>query len=246
MSEIVLKVDGLCKNFGEREVIKNLSFEVKKGEIFGLLGPNGAGKSTSIECILGIQDKTKGKVTILGEENLSKKIFEEIGVQFQASNYQDLISVKELCELFSSFYKDVLDYRELLRIFTLEKLMNSRVSKLSGGEKQKLSVILSLIHKPKIVFLDELTTGLDTRSRLDIWNFLKKLKKQGTTIFLTSHYMEEVEFLCDNIMIINGGEEVIRGSKEYLLEVSGKSSMEEVYLHFVKEEETDEKSYAFV
>lgn len=246
MSEIVLKVDGLCKNFGEREVIKNLSFEVKKGEIFGLLGPNGAGKSTSIECILGIQDKTKGKVTILGEENLSKKIFEEIGVQFQASNYQDLISVKELCELFSSFYKDVLDYKELLRIFTLEKLMNSRVSKLSGGEKQKLSVILSLIHKPKIVFLDELTTGLDTRSRLDIWNFLKKLKKQGTTIFLTSHYMEEVEFLCDNIMIINGGEEVIRGSKEYLLEVSGKSSMEEVYLHFVKEEETDEKSYAFV
>ena len=246
MSEIVLKVDGLCKNFGEREVIKNLSFEVKKGEIFGLLGPNGAGKSTSIECILGIQDKTKGKVTILGEENLSKKIFEEIGVQFQASNYQDLISVKELCELFSSFYKDVLDYKELLRIFTLEKLMNSRVSKLSGGEKQKLSVILSLIHKPKIVFLDELTTGLDTRSRLDIWNFLKKLKKQGTTIFLTSHYMEEVEFLCDNIMIINGGEEVIRGSQEYLLEVSGKSSMEEVYLHFVKEEETDEKSYAFV
>jgi len=246
MSEIVLKVDGLCKNFGEREVIKNLSFEVKKGEIFGLLGPNGAGKSTSIECILGIQDKTKGKVTILGEENLSKKIFEEIGVQFQASNYQDLISVKELCELFSSFYKDVLDYRELLRIFTLEKLMNSRVSKLSGGERQKLSVILSLIHKPKIVFLDELTTGLDTRSRLDIWNFLKKLKKQGMTIFLTSHYMEEVEFLCDNIMIINAGEEVIRGSKEYLLEVSGKSSMEEVYLHFVKEEETDEKSYALV
>jgi len=246
MSEIVLKVDGLCKNFGEREVIKNLSFEVKKGEIFGLLGPNGAGKSTSIECILGIQDKTKGKVTILGEENLSKKIFEEIGVQFQASNYQDLISVKELCELFSSFYKDVLDYKELLRIFTLEKLMNSRVSKLSGGEKQKLSVILSLIHKPKIVFLDELTTGLDTRSRLDIWNFLKKLKKQGMTIFLTSHYMEEVEFLCDNIMIINAGEEVIRGSKEYLLEVSGKSSMEEVYLHFVKEEETDEKSYALV
>ena len=246
MSEIVLKVDGLCKNFGEREIIKNLSFEVKKGEIFGLLGPNGAGKSTSIECILGIQDKTKGKVTILGEENLSKKIFEEIGVQFQASNYQDLISVKELCELFSSFYKDVLDYRELLRIFNLEKLMNSRVSKLSGGERQKLSVILSLIHKPKIVFLDELTTGLDTRSRLDIWNFLKKLKKQGMTIFLTSHYMEEVEFLCDNIMIINGGEEVIRGSQEYLLEVSGKSSMEEVYLHFVKEEETDEKSYAFV
>lgn len=246
MNETVLKVEGLCKNFGKREVIKNLSFEVKRGEIFGLLGPNGAGKSTSIECILGIQERTKGKITILGEDNLSKKIFEKIGVQFQASNYQDLISVKEVCELFSSFYKDVLDYRELLKTFGLEKLMNSRVSKLSGGEKQKLSVILSLIHKPKIVFLDELTTGLDTRSRLDIWKFLKKLKEQGMTIFLTSHYMEEVEFLCDNIMIINGGQEIIKGSKDFLLSISGKSNMEEVYLHFVKEEETDEKSYAFI
>lgn len=246
MNEIVLKVEGLCKNFGEREVLKNLSFEVKKGEIFGLLGPNGAGKSTSIECILGIQEKTKGKVTILGEENLSNRIFEKIGVQFQATNYQDLITVKEVCELFSSFYKDVLDYMELLKVFNLEKLINSRVSKLSGGERQKLSVILSLIHKPKIVFLDELTTGLDTRARLDVWNFLKKLKKQGMAIFLTSHYMEEVEFLCDNILIINGGQEVIRGSKEFLLNASGKSNMEEVYLYFVKREEANEKSYAFV
>jgi len=246
MNEIILKVEGLCKNFGNREVIKNLSFEVSKGEIFGLLGPNGAGKSTSIECILGIQKKNGGKVTLLGEEKLSSRIFEKIGVQFQASNYQDLISVKEACELFSSFYPEVLNYKDLLRAFGLEKHLNTRVSKLSGGERQKLSVILSLVHKPKIVFLDELTTGLDTRSRIDIWNFLKKLKKQGMTIFLTSHYMEEVEFLCDNIMIIGEGQEVIKGTKDHLLKVSGKSNMEEVYLHFVKEEEVDEKSFTFV
>jgi len=230
----ILKVTHLKKSYGDFCAVKDLSFEVKPKQIFGLLGPNGAGKSTTIECILNTKVPDNGIVEILGTTKV-KEVFDEIGVQFQSNFYPDNIRVDEVCEMISSLYEDTEEYHKMLDEFGLGDKLKSKVSKLSGGERQKLSVLLALLNKPKLVFLDELTTGLDPQARRDVWALLKQLQEKGLTIFLTSHYMDEVEFLCDEIVLINKGEIIVQGTPEEMITKSKQPSLEEAYLHYIKE-----------
>lgn len=165
------------------------------------------------------------------------KLFEKVGVQFQESKYQELIKVSELCENTSVLYKNVRDYKELLDQLGLSDKQTAYVKDLSGGERQRLFIVLALIPNPELVFLDELTTGLDARVRRDVWKLLEQLKHQGLSILLTSHYMDEVEALCDRILILKKGKTVFEGTIEHAKTESGKESLEEAYLWFTDEEE---------
>lgn len=237
-----IKVENLKKSYGNITVLNDVNISVKKGEVFGLLGANGAGKSTAIECILGTRKPDKGRVRILGMDPAEdrKKLFENVGVQFQESSCQDNILVSELCEETQCLYKDTADYKALLGQFGLSEKIKSPVSALSGGQKQRLFIVLSLIPNPKVVFLDELTTGLDTKARRDVWKCLSQLKEKGLTIFLTSHFMDEVEALCDKIMILKKGNAVFSGTIKEAVENSPYKNFEDVYLWYAEEETADE------
>ena len=239
MEEQNISVRHLSKSFGNRKVVDDLSFSVKRGEVFALLGHNGAGKSTTIDLILGLKTQDEGDARILGMDAARnrKKVFERVGVQLQHTQYQNNITVEEACVEYASLYTDPADYPALLDQFGLGSLRKSFVSKLSGGERQKLSVVLALIGKPEIVFLDELTTGLDVAARREVWRTLHHLKEQGLTIFLTTHYMEEAEALCDRVCIIKAGKKVAEGTIHEVVEASGQKNLEEAYLFFMGEEE---------
>ncbi|MEL5898165.1 ABC transporter ATP-binding protein [Clostridium sporogenes] len=240
----VIKVHNLYKSYGNVQVVKGVSLTVKKGEVFGLLGANGAGKSTTIECILGTKNFNNGHISILGmnPQKERKQLFQKVGVQFQESNYQDKITVKELCEITEVLYKNPLDFNKLLEQFHLQDKVKNLVSELSGGEKQRLFIILALIPNPEVVFLDELTTGLDVKARRNVWKCLLNLKKQGLTIFLTSHFMDEVEVLCDKICILKNGVIDFYGTVEEAVTLSPYEKFEDAYLWFVDEEELDNES----
>lgn len=234
----MLDVINICKSYRSVKAVQQLSFSVGRGEIFGLLGPNGAGKSTTIECILGTKKPDSGQAVLLGESTnkLRPSIFEKVGVQFQDSHYPDLIRVGELCRMTASLYRKTdKHYGELLKLFELQNKLKQPVSKLSGGERQKLTVVLALINNPEIVFLDELTTGLDPRGRREVWQHLEKLRGQGLTIILTSHYMDEVTRLCDRILIMKNGSEIVTGSPEEVIKQSGQNTMENAYLFYTGE-----------
>ena len=239
MNEQCIQVKNLTKSFSGRKVINDLSFEVYKGEVFALLGHNGAGKSTTIDLILGLKSPDEGNATILGMDAVKhrKKVFEKVGVQLQHTEYQNMMTVEEACMEYASLYKKPSDYKALLHSFGLSDLKKSYINKLSGGEKQKLSVVLALIGNPEIVFLDELTTGLDVAARREVWRTLKHLKEKGLTIFLTTHYMEEAQALCDHVCMIKSGEKVIEGTIAEIVNASGKTDLEEAYLYFMGEEE---------
>ena len=238
MDETYICVRNVTKSFENRTVVDNLSFDVKKGEVFGLLGHNGAGKSTTIDLILGLKEPDTGSAMILNMNAAKnrKEVFERVGVQLQHTQYQNSITVEEACIEYSSLYQDPADYYELLNKFSLDSLKKSLVSKLSGGERQKLSVVLALIGKPDIVFLDELTTGLDVVARHEVWKTLQQLKEQGLTIFLTTHYMEEAEALCDRLCIIKSGKKVAEGTTDEVIAASGKNNLEKAYLFYMGEE----------
>lgn len=242
-TEILLSVEGLEKSYGSLKAVRNLSFQVNKGEIFGLLGPNGAGKSTTLECILGTRKSDKGDITLLQKSLAERKrsLFNRIGVQFQNSRYPDQIKVSELCQMTAVLYRRSLDWKQLLNEFSLSDKKDAMVSDLSGGERQKLTLLLALINKPEIVFLDELTTGLDPHARRLVWSHIQNLKSKGLTVVLTSHYMDEVEYLCDRVLIINKGEEIISGTPKDIIERSGMRNLEEAYLSFCGEEVKNEE-----
>ena len=239
MNEPSISVRNLTKSFGGRRVVDGLSFDVQKGEVFALLGHNGAGKSTTIDLILGLKTQEGGTAKILGMDAAKnrKQVFERVGVQLQHTQYQSAITVEEACIEYASLYAAPADYHQLLESFGLNELRKSFVSKLSGGERQKLSVVLALIGKPEIVFLDELTTGLDVVARREVWRTLKHLKEQGLTIFLTTHYMEEAEALCDRVCIIKSGKKVAEGSIHEVVAAAGRNNLEEAYLFYMGEEE---------
>lgn len=240
----IIKVENLSKSYQQLTAVNSISFLVKRGSVFGLLGANGAGKSTTIECVLGTKSMNSGTVSILGLDPKTnrKDLFEKVGVQFQEANYQENIRVGELCEVTASLYKQPKEYKILLSQFGLADKEKSLVKELSGGQKQRLFIILALIPNPEVVFLDELTTGLDARARRDVWQILKDLKKQGLTILLTSHFMDEVEELCDEINILKKGNSIFHGTVKEAIDGSPYDKFEDAYLWYTDEEDNNNEN----
>jgi ABC-2 type transport system ATP-binding protein len=190
------------------DAVKGTSFSVEKGEIFGILGPNGAGKTTTLEIIEGLKEQTSGQVVVLGLDNSTHadEIKKRIGVQLQSSEYMNLMSLSELLQLFASLYKKTANIDELLGFVNLVDKKNALVKDLSGGQKQRFTLASSLVNDPEILFLDEPTTGLDPRARHDVWELVRKINERGITIVITTHYMEEAEYLCNRVAIMDAGE----------------------------------------
>jgi ABC-2 type transport system ATP-binding protein len=203
----VIAVKDLKKAYKNFEAVRGISFEVKKGEIFGILGPNGAGKTTTLEIMEGLKQQDSGSCVVLGFDNrkFAREIKKRIGVQLQSSEFFDFLTISELLVMFASLYDISIDPIETLKQVNLENKANNTVKELSGGQKQRFMIASALSHKPSIIFLDEPTTGLDPKARRDIWELIKELNNQGTTIVLTTHYMEEAEYLCDRVAIMDSG-----------------------------------------
>lgn len=236
--QTAIEVKHLSKSYGNHLAVDNISLSAGCGTVFGLLGANGAGKSTTIECILGTRNADSGTVTVLGYDPKKdrRSLFQKVGVQFQECDYQPEIKVFELCEETACLYKNPADWKELCVQFGIGDKIKSAVKNLSGGERQRLFIVLALIPKPKLAFLDELTTGLDVRARREVWKILSDLKNKGLTIFLTSHFMDEVEALCDEICILKQGKIVFYGTVEQAKEKSGCEKFEDAYLTISGEE----------
>ena len=237
MSEAVF-VEGLTKAYDGKNVVDHLNLSVKRGTVFGLLGANGAGKSTTIECVLGTKQADGGTIRMLGQDPKKKHraLFQRIGVQFQEGDYQKEIRVAELCDETASLYSHPADWRVLCQQFGIGDKLRAPVRSLSGGERQRLFIVLALIPQPELVFLDELTTGLDARARRGVWKTLEGLKEQGLTIFLTSHFMDEVEALCDEICILKKGASVFCGTVAQAKRQCGCERFEDAYLQLSDEE----------
>ena len=238
MREAIL-VEGLTKAYHGKTVVDHLSLSVPRGTVFGLLGPNGAGKSTTIECMLGTKKADGGTVRLLGEDPQKHRrtLFQRIGVQFQEGDYQPEIKVSELCRQTASLYRSPADWRTLCQQFGIEDKAEASVKSLSGGERQRLFLVLALLPQPELVFLDELTTGLDAKARRSVWKTLANLKEQGLTIFLTSHFMDEVEALGDEVCILRKGAPVFRGTVAEAKARCGCARLEDAYLQLTEEGE---------
>ena len=236
---LAVRAAGLTKSYQGRTVLNGLDLAVRRGTVFGLLGANGAGKSTTIECILGTRRADSGTVSVLGHDPGKErgKLFQRVGVQFQEGDYQPEIKVFELCEEIACLYNRPADWRELCRRFGIGGKLKNAVKSLSGGERQRLFIVLALIPNPELVFLDELTTGLDAKARRDVWRILSELKGEGLTIFLTSHFMDEVEALCDEICILRQGKAVFHGTVKQARAQSGCEKFEDAYLQLSGEED---------
>ncbi|UAY54443.1 ABC transporter ATP-binding protein [Arachidicoccus terrestris] len=207
MAQPIISVRDLVKNYGDFKAVKGISFDVMQGEIFGLLGPNGAGKSTTLEIIETLRPKTSGKVMVDGIDLDSRPgaIKKIIGVQLQAAGYYPGLNLQELVQMFAGLYNQQVDSLELLDTVQLRDKAKSKFKQLSGGQKQRFSIATTLINKPKIIFLDEPTTGLDPQARRNLWELIRDIKGRGTTVILTTHYMDEAEFLCDRVAIVDAG-----------------------------------------
>jgi ABC-2 type transport system ATP-binding protein len=221
--EAIVQVEGLRKTYGETVAVEEISFEVQEGEIFGMVGPNGAGKTTTIECLEGLRRPDSGKVRVLGMDPQSQGqvLRERTGMQLQQSNLPDRMKVWEALDLYAAFYPRAADWKTLLDQLGLEEKRNAYFSKLSGGQKQRLFIALALLPDPQLVFLDELTTGLDPQARHSIWDLVEEVRKRGKTVLLTTHFMEEAEKLCDRLAIIDHGKIVALDSPAALIRQLG-------------------------
>ena len=218
--KMIIRVMNLEKNYGNFQAVKNVSFDVFEGEIFGLLGPNGAGKSTTLEIIETLRQKTSGQVLVDGfdldkEPHQIKKI---IGVQLQTSGYYPGLNLLQLIELFSGLYNRNVKPMELLEMVNLKDKAKAKFKDLSGGQKQRFSVATTLINDPRIIFLDEPTTGLDPQARRSLWELIKNIRDRGTSVIITTHYMDEAEYLCDRVAIIDSGNIVALDSPDKLID----------------------------
>lgn len=205
--ESVIVVKNLVKKYKELTAVDGISFEVDRGEVFGLLGENGAGKTTTLEMIEGLRRPTSGEITVLDHhvEKNANAVKQKIGVQLQSSAYYNYLNLKEILDLFCVIYGSHVDIKELLRMVDLQDKAKSFIGSLSGGQRQRFSIVASLVNNPEIIFLDEPTTGLDPIARRNLWSLVSKIKAQGKTIILTTHYMEEAEILCDRVAIMEKG-----------------------------------------
>jgi ABC-2 type transport system ATP-binding protein len=244
MSKVIISVKDLFKNYGQFEAVKGISFEVIEGEIFGLLGPNGAGKSTTLEIIETLREKTSGEVWVNGfnldeDPNSIKQV---IGVQLQTSGFYPGLNLVELIELFAGLYNRTINARDLLKMVNLEDKAKSKFKELSGGQKQRFSIATTLINDPRIIFLDEPTTGLDPQARRNLWDLIKTIRAKGTTVIITTHYMDEAEVLCDRIAIIDSGKIIALATPDKLIDdlvATGferpkevkKANLEDVFIH---------------
>ena len=253
MAKTIISVKDLHKKYGDFEAVKGISFEVYEGEIFGLLGPNGAGKSSTLEIIETLREKTSGEVLVDGlnldqSPDAIKKI---IGVQLQSSGYYPGLNLTELIELFSGLYNRSVDVKELLGLVNLQDKAKAKFKELSGGQKQRFSIATTLINQPKIIFLDEPTTGLDPQARRNLWDLISGIRDKGTTVIITTHYMDEAEVLCDRVAIVDSGKIVAINSPHTLIDdlvATGfhrrqevkKASLEDVFLNLTGKEWRDE------
>ena len=254
MSKVIISVKDLKKNYGQFEAVKGISFDVIEGEIFGLLGPNGAGKSTTLEIIETLREKTSGEVYVSGfnldtEPNSIKQL---IGVQLQTSGFYPGLNLVELIDLFAGLYNRKIDPRDLLKMVNLEDKAKSKFKDLSGGQKQRFSIATTLINDPKIIFLDEPTTGLDPQARRNLWDLILSIRAKGTTVIITTHYMDEAEVLCDRIAIIDSGKIIALATPDKLIDdlvATGferpkevkKANLEDVFIHLTGHALRDEK-----
>jgi ABC-2 type transport system ATP-binding protein len=240
----IISVQNLVKNYGDFKAVKDISFEVYQGEIFGLLGPNGAGKSTTLEIIETLREKTSGNIIVdgLNLDTHPESIKKIIGVQLQTAGFYPNLNLVELIELFVGLYQTSIDPITLLEKVNLVDKAKSKFKELSGGQKQRFSIATTLINHPKIIFLDEPTTGLDPQARRNLWELIKEIRQQGTTVIITTHYMDEAEVLCDRVAIIDSGEiiaintpnelidELVASGFEKTKEVK-MANLEDVFIH---------------
>jgi len=220
MNKTIITVKNLVKNYGNFQAVKGISFDVHEGEIFGLLGPNGAGKSTTLEIIETLRKKTSGEVWVDGL-NLDKQpdeIKKIIGVQLQTSGFYPGLNLVELIQMFSGLYNREVDPITLLEMVNLKDKYKAKVKELSGGQKQRFSVATTLINDPKIIFLDEPTTGLDPQARRSLWELVKTFRARGKTVIITTHYMDEAEVLCDRVAIIDAGKIIALDTPDKLVD----------------------------
>ncbi|MBL7124308.1 MAG: ABC transporter ATP-binding protein [Actinobacteria bacterium] len=219
MSEAIVQIKNLYKSYGKIKAVDDISFNVFKGEIFGLVGPNGAGKTTTIECIEGLRKPSSGSIDVLGFNPTKdgRNLRKYIGIQLQQSELPERLKVWEALELFNSFYHKTIKWPSLLDDLGLKEKQKSYFDKLSGGQKQRLFIALALINDPDVLFLDELTTGLDPQARRNTWKLIENIRKKGKTIFLTTHYMEEAERLCNRVAIMNHGKIIALDTPENLI-----------------------------
>lgn len=216
----IIKVNNLVKKYGDFTAVKGISFEVKEGEIFGLLGPNGAGKTTTLEIIETLREKTSGEVWVKGmnldkEANEIKKI---IGVQLQAAGYYPNLNLIQIIDLFGGLYNRQVDATALLDTVNLREKAKNKFKELSGGQKQRFSIATTLINEPDIIFLDEPTTGLDPQARRNLWELIKQVRDRGTTVVITTHYMDEAEVLCDRVAIVDSGTIIALNTPDELID----------------------------
>ncbi len=216
---MVIEVEHLVKSYGPIKAVDDISFQVMPGEAFGMLGPNGAGKTTTVEIIEGLRPADSGRVSVLGLDvaKVPVKIKQKIGIQLQAPSLLPLVTVQEILELFSGFYERSLPVDDVLELLALKDSRKVLVKNLSGGQQQRLSVAMALINDPEIAFLDEPTTGLDPQARRSLWSVIEDMRSKGKTVFLTTHYMEEAERLCDRVAIIDYGKIIALDSPQELI-----------------------------
>ena len=253
MSKAIIQVNNLVKKYGDFEAVKGISFEVMEGEIFGLLGPNGAGKTTTLEIIETLRKKTSGQIIVDGKD-LDKDpqgIKNIIGVQLQAAGYYPNLNLKQIIGLFSGLYNKETDAMALLDMLNLREKAKNKFKDLSGGQKQRFSIATTLINEPKIIFLDEPTTGLDPQARRNLWELIKQLRDRGATVVLTTHYMDEAEELCERVAIVDSGEVIALSTPNELIDkllATGfkrakavrEASLEDVFLNMTGKEWRDE------
>jgi ABC-2 type transport system ATP-binding protein len=222
----IIQVENLRKVYGSVVAIDDISFGVAQGEIFGMVGPNGAGKTTTIECIEGLRSPTKGSIRVLGLDPRKERyaLLPRIGIQLQQAALQDRIKVWEALDLYTSLYHRTADWRKLLEQMGLAEKRKAPFAKLSGGQKQRLFIALALLNDPEVVFLDELTTGLDPQARRIMWDMVREIRDRGKTIFLITHFMEEAEWLCNRVAIVDHGRIIALDTPEKLIENLGAES----------------------
>ncbi|MBY0244477.1 MAG: ABC transporter ATP-binding protein [Sphingobacteriaceae bacterium] len=226
--KVMISVKNLIKNYDDFKAVQGLSFEVYENEIFGLLGPNGAGKTTTLEIIETLRKKTSGEVLVnnFSVDTQADEIKKIIGVQLQAAGYYPNLNLLELLELFSGLYGVKINPIQMLEKVNLQEKAKAKYKELSGGQKQRFSIATTLINNPKVIFLDEPTTGLDPQARRNLWDLIIEIRKQGTTVVLTTHYMDEAEQLCDRVAFVESGKIIALDTPNNLIDSLLKSGFE--------------------